>query len=92
MLRRYVVVSLMLVAFLAAGAALVAASDAQGKAQAVCPVMGGNIDKNLYIDYQGQRVYFCCPACLEIFKKDPEKFLQKMKDQGVTPEKTPAAK
>ncbi len=34
------------------------------KDQTKCPVMGGLINKNLYADYQGNRVYFCCPPCL----------------------------
>ena len=63
---------------------------AQGKAQTACPVLGGNVDKNIYVDYKGQRIYFCCKGCDEEFKKNPEKYLEKMKSQGVTPEKSPA--
>jgi len=65
-------------------------APAAGKQQIACPVQGGKIHKDLYADYQGQRVYFCCPACIGIFKKDPEKYLEKMKREGVTPEKAPA--
>ncbi|MHB8067844.1 MAG: YHS domain-containing protein [Desulfobaccales bacterium] len=65
---------------------------AAGKTQAACPVQGGKINKDLYVDYQGQRVYFCCPACIDIFKKDPEKYLREMRQQGVTPERTPERK
>jgi YHS domain-containing protein len=61
------------------------AADAQP--QTLCPVLGGNIDKNVYIDYQGQRIYFCCQGCDAEFKKDPEK----LKEQGVTLEPSPAA-
>ena len=53
-----------------------------GKSQIACPVQGGPINKELYTDYKGQRVYFCCPACINIFKKDPEKFLKKMEREG----------
>ena len=63
-----------------------------GKSQIACPVQGGKINKEIYTDYQGQRVYFCCPACIDIFKKDPEKFLRKMQEKGVVPEKTPGGK
>ena len=63
---------------------------AQGKAQTKCPVLGGDVDKNLYADYQGRRVFFCCKGCDEEFKKNPEKYLQKMKSEGITPEKCPA--
>ena len=59
------------------------------RAQVACPVQGGKINQDLYIDYQSQRVYFCCPGCLPIFKKNPEKHLQKLQAQGVVPEKSP---
>jgi YHS domain-containing protein len=62
---------------------------AQGKAQTTCPVLGGNINKDVYVDYQGQRIYFCCEACIAEFRKDPEKFLEKLKAQGITSEKSP---
>ncbi len=45
-------------------------------AQTTCPVMGGKITDTSYIDYQGQRVYFCCPGCEGSFLKDPEKFFE----------------
>ena len=64
---------------------------AQGQGQTVCPVLRGNIDKTVYVDYKGQRMYFCCKGCDAEFKKDPEKYLKKMKAQGITPEKSPAA-
>lgn len=64
----------------------------KGKSQTACPVMPGKINKELYADYKGQRVYFCCPGCVDIFKKDPEKYLQKLREQGVVPEKSPGGK
>ncbi len=51
--------------------------------QTVCPVMGGKINKNEYTDYQGQRIYFCCPACKPKFSEDPEKYMQKIVDNKV---------
>jgi hypothetical protein len=32
-------------------------------AQKTCPVMGGGIDKSVFVDHEGTRVYFCCAAC-----------------------------
>ena len=64
---------------------------AKEKTQTVCPVLKGNLDKNVYVDYKGQRVYFCCKGCDAEFKKDPEKYLKKMESQGVSPEKIPTA-
>jgi len=71
-------------------AAFTLQAAAQAKAQATCPVLGGNINKDVYVDYKGQRVYFCCAACIPEFQKDPEKYLEKLKAQGITPEKSPA--
>ena len=71
--------------------ASIMAQTAQGKPQTVCPVLSGNIDKNVYVDYKGHRIYFCCKGCDTEFKKDPEKYLKKMESQGVTLEKIPAA-
>lgn len=53
--------------------------------QKTCPVMGNPIDKNVYVDYQGKRIYFCCTSCPPTFKKDPEKYLKKMADNGEKP-------
>ena len=82
-------ISLILVA-VALTLMMVGPALAQAKAQTVCPVLGGNVDKNIYADYKGQRVYFCCKGCDEEFKKNPEKCLEKMKSEGITPEKCPA--
>ena len=52
--------------------------------QTLCPVMGREIDKDYYVDYEGKRVYFCCQSCVETFKNNPEKYMQKLKDQGIS--------
>jgi YHS domain-containing protein len=62
---------------------------ADPKPQTVCPVLGGNVDKNVYADYKGKRIYFCCKGCDAEFKKDPEKYMKKLQDEGVTPEPSP---
>ena len=61
-----------------------------GKPQTMCPVMGGKIDKNIYADHDGKRIYLCCAACVDTFKKDPEKYMAKLAEQGVTLEEAPA--
>ena len=89
-------------AFASAGALLAAGAtqglpDKSGAVQAgtpqtVCPVLGNKINKNIYTDYQGQRIYFCCPGCIDVFKKNPEAYLKEMQGQGVVPEKCPGGK
>ena len=67
-------------------------AEEKGKAQTLCPIMGGPIDKTAYVDYEGKRVYFCCTGCKSEFLKDPKKHIQKMESQGIVLETTPAGK
>ena len=46
--------------------------------QTTCPVMGGAIDKAIFTEYQGKKVYFCCRGCDQKFLEDPEKYLAKL--------------
>ena len=62
----------------------------QATTQTKCPVLAGDINKQVYADYQGKRIYFCCAGCDAEFKKDPEKYMKKLKEQGVTLEPAPA--
>ena len=60
-----------------------------GKKQITCPVMGGKIDPKLYADVNGKRVYVCCAGCVAAIEKDPDKYLQKMRKEGVAPADAP---
>jgi len=55
-----------------------AQQKSSGIAQTKCPVMGGQINKDIYVDYNGRRIYFCCAGCPETFLKDPEKYLKNL--------------
>ncbi len=46
--------------------------------QTTCPVMGGPINKTIFVEYQGKKVYFCCAACPERFTADPAKYVAKL--------------
>ncbi len=47
--------------------------------QTTCPILEGNkIDKNVFVEYKGKKVYFCCTACKSVFEKDPEKYIAKL--------------
>lgn len=61
------------------------------KAQTMCPVLGNPISKDVFVDYQGQRIYFCCADCIGKFKSSPDTYMKKLVDQGVTIEAAPAA-
>jgi YHS domain-containing protein len=55
--------------------------------QTICPVMGGKIDKRLFVDYEGKRLYVCCNGCIGAVKKDPAKWFKKVEDEGITLDK-----
>lgn len=54
------------------------------KNQTTCPVMGGSINKSIYVDHDGKRIYMCCKGCEGALKKDPAKYVKKLEDEGVT--------
>ncbi len=62
----------------------------QKEKQTVCPVLGQPVDKSVYTDYKGKRVYFCCSMCVSEFKKHPDEMIKKMEAEGIELEKTPA--
>jgi YHS domain-containing protein len=55
-------------------------------AQTTCPVMGNPINKKLYVDYKGKRIYVCCSMCLGQVKADPEKWIKKLAEMGQKPD------
>lgn len=46
----------------------------------ICPVSGEKIDeeKKLTYEYEGKIYNFCCKACVKDFKKDPQKYIEKL--------------
>ena len=46
--------------------------------QTTCPVMGGAINKAIFTEYKGKKVYFCCSPCKEKFEEEPEKYIAKL--------------
>jgi YHS domain-containing protein len=67
-----------------------AAAEKAAKPQTTCPVMDEPINKEQYVDYQGQRVYFCCGVCKAKFTANPDEYMRKLQADGVELEKTPA--
>ena len=46
--------------------------------QTLCPVMEAPINKDLFVEHEGKKVYFCCGGCEKLFKENPEKYLAKL--------------
>lgn len=60
---------------------LIAKLSQEGKEvieQTTCPVMGGKINKDVFVEYKGKKVYFCCPGCEGTFQADPEKYISNL--------------
>jgi len=49
----------------------------------ICPVTGEKINEatKATYEYQGKIYNFCCPVCIDEFKKDPEKFIKKVEEE-----------
>ncbi len=64
----------LIVAFLAVAPTY--AQDGQpGLTNTICPVtVGEPVDTTKYVDYDGQRVYFCCDRCLKRFEANPTRY------------------
>lgn len=95
---RNVAIAVVVGGIMLAGVVVVTAEDqaAKGadaktaKAQTICPVMGGKINKSVYVDVEGKRIYMCCKGCEGAIKKDPAKYIKKLEADGVTLEAAPA--
>jgi YHS domain-containing protein len=46
--------------------------------QTMCPIMGMAIDKKVFVEHKGKKVYFCCPGCEDKFKANPEQYIAKL--------------
>ena len=57
--------------------------------QSHCPMMGGVIDREVFTDVDGKRIYFCCAACIEPFLEDAAALIAKMEDTGITFDEAP---
>jgi YHS domain-containing protein len=65
------------------------AGTASSATQRLCPLTGQPVDRSQFVDHEGKRIYFCCAACKEPFRKDPAKYIQAMESAGVILEKVP---
>ncbi|GAB4317198.1 MAG: hypothetical protein Kow0059_10140 [Candidatus Sumerlaeia bacterium] len=44
-----------------------------------CPVLTNEpVDRDIFVEYEGQRVYFCCNRCRRMFLETPEKYLAQL--------------
>lgn len=43
------------------------------KVQTTCPISGKPVDKKVFTEYNGKKVYFCCEDCISRFNEAPDK-------------------
>jgi uncharacterized membrane protein len=68
--------ALVLLALLVPGVALASSGEEEEVTNEFCPVMEGTpVSEDLYLDYRGVRVHFCCESCVTDFRNDPEKYV-----------------
>ena len=80
--------TLVILALLASAAMVFAA----GVPQTTCPVMKGSpVNKSLYVDADGYRIYVCCGGCVRAVQADPAKYIAQLQAEGVELEKAPEA-
>ncbi len=55
-------------------------SEAVNAGNKICPVMGEKIDEKTKAtyEYEGKVYNFCCPGCIDEFKKDPGMYIKKI--------------
>ena len=61
------------------GQSVVDARAEAGTVNGLCPVREEPVVAGSVIDYDGQKIGFCCPPCSGDFRKDPETYLKKMR-------------
>lgn len=57
------------------------AIEPDGSITIVCPVMKGTAtvkEGDSYSEYEGMRVYYCCPGCKANFDQDPESYIAEL--------------
>jgi hypothetical protein len=57
------------------------------KPQTLCPIMGGAINKSVYVEKNGLRIYACCKGCIPAIEKDFKKIAAKLESQGIAVQK-----
>jgi YHS domain-containing protein len=81
--NRFLSTAALLVTF--TGSVLAIAADSEPTTRPVpinkmCPVMPEEeVNPKVTVDYQGKTIGFCCRDCVAEFKKDPAKYVEKMK-------------
>jgi YHS domain-containing protein len=59
----------------------VAGSTAVDAGNKICPVTGDKVDGAMAYEYENKIYNFCCPMCIGEFKKEPQKYIDKVNQE-----------
>ncbi len=68
------------------------AGSQASKTQTTDAISGKPVNRAVYADHEGKRIYFCCDNSRRSFRMDPEKYLNKFRELGVVLEDAPAGR
>lgn len=57
-------------------------SKAIGVGNKICPVGGEAVDGRTTYEYKGKIYNFCCPMCIDEFKRNPDKYAAKAEEDA----------
>jgi len=65
------------------GVSLALDTQAVNVGNKICPISGEKISEKTKATYEhDDKIYnFCCPMCIDTFKKDPEKYINKVNEE-----------
>ncbi|MCC8108630.1 MAG: hypothetical protein LIQ30_06200, partial [Planctomycetes bacterium] len=70
------------------GAAVFAArarnGDAAEPGSEACPIMGNRINRQLFLEKNGRRVFMCCKGCTKRLQNNWDKAVDTLRDQAET--------
>lgn len=79
---------LLLIVGIMIGGLLAGTEPAKAKPQSTCPPCGMQLDKkDIHADVEGYRIYTCSTYCRDKVAADPNKYIQKLRENGEEPEK-----
>ncbi len=67
--------------------AVALAEKEQIQPQTRCPVTDEKINKSLFVEYEGKRIYVSSKECIDQVKNDPAKYIREIESKGVKLEK-----
>ncbi|MDP3789321.1 MAG: YHS domain-containing protein [Candidatus Omnitrophota bacterium] len=71
------------IAVLAGPVGQASAEEAINAGNKICPVSGEKINEKTKAtyEYEGKIYNFCCPMCIDSFKKEPQKYIEKVEEE-----------